>query len=187
MTAKTKPFFQIEMTAENLLNNCGCFDNPAENIDIMINSCKIDIIPLDTKDTNFCGCLGIDKNDNKFIGFNKNMIKERILFTKAHELGHFVLNHKLKCEFLKELKFNQKDPQETEANVFAAALLMPKQKVIKEMNKTFLELKLDLQNLIFNELDEATKMQIRRHLHSIFGTSFQAIDYRINNILIKLC
>jgi hypothetical protein len=82
MTRKTKPFWQIEMAAENMLKHCSCYDKPYEYIDFMIESCKIDIVPLDVDPDKLLGVFGKDKNDYKFIGFNKNMITERILFTK---------------------------------------------------------------------------------------------------------
>lgn len=130
MTRKTKQFWQIEMAAENMLKHHECYDAPYSGIEFMIESCKIDLIPIDVENDNLLGMFGDDESGHRFIVYNKNVIPERILFTKAHELGHFVLEHKLKSEILTNTTKKSKDPQETEANVFAVALLMPKQSVI---------------------------------------------------------
>lgn len=52
----------------------------------------------------------------------------RILFTKAHELGHYVLHKTLQNEFqcgIEEFKSYSNDSIETEANKFSSYLLMP--------------------------------------------------------------
>ena len=56
------------------------------------------------------------------IGYNQNINYFRKRFTIAHELGHFLLKHLIKEH---EINFYDKDPQEKEANQFAAELLMP--------------------------------------------------------------
>ncbi len=56
------------------------------------------------------------------IGSNQNINYFRKRFTIAHELGHFLLKHLIKEH---EINFYDKDPQEKEANQFAAELLMP--------------------------------------------------------------
>jgi len=185
MTRKTKPFWQIEMTAENMLNHCGCFEKPYQYIDFMIESCKIDLIPLVIKNDKLLGLFGRDDNGNKFIGFNKTMIPERILFTKAHELGHFVLEHKLNSELLTDSDFGSKDPQETEANVFAATLLMPKKNVIKVVKKAleFLSI-ISCENKIFdyNALSISQQDYIIKQMKEMFHTSKQSIELRVKNI-----
>ncbi|MEN8383493.1 ImmA/IrrE family metallo-endopeptidase, partial [Acinetobacter radioresistens] len=52
----------------------------------------------------------------------------RILFTKAHELGHYVLHKTLQNEFqcgIEDFKSYSNDSIETEANKFSSYLLMP--------------------------------------------------------------
>jgi Zn-dependent peptidase ImmA (M78 family) len=56
------------------------------------------------------------------IGYNQNVNYFRKRFTIAHELGHFLLKHLIKEH---EINLYDKDPQEKEANAFAAELLMP--------------------------------------------------------------
>lgn len=58
-----------------------------------------------------------------FIRYNKNHSVKRNRFTVAHEIGHLVLGHTASCE---SISFdNQTNVNETEANQFAAELLMP--------------------------------------------------------------
>jgi Zn-dependent peptidase ImmA (M78 family) len=186
MKRKTKPFWQIEMTAENLLNQCECYDKPYENIDLMIESCKIDIIPLDIDPNKLLGVLGVDKNGFRFIGYNKNMIPERILFTKAHELGHFILEHELKGELLTDTQMKVKNPQETEANVFAAALLMPKKAILNLVQDC---LGIDRYSLLnsagrsYEQLTTQEKNLLIFQMRTKFHTSEEAIYWRLIDIL----
>lgn len=67
---------------------------------------------------------------------NKIHHQNRQRFTIAHELGHFVLNHGFKVnEHLEVENFKTKSPIEREANIFAAELLMPKQKLLSYLKE----------------------------------------------------
>ncbi len=74
----------------------------------------------------FSGML-IRKNGRALIGINSNEALVRQRFTIAHELGHFFL-HPQKDAFV-DYRDNKRDimrtPREKQANMFAAALLMP--------------------------------------------------------------
>lgn len=77
-----------------------------------------------------------------FLFLNDTMPKSRQKFSLAHELGHVLLGHKLKN--------HQSDPrEETEANVFAAQLLMPEQ-IIYEFEDRGAELS---ENLLIGSFD----------------------------------
>lgn len=86
----------------------------------------------------FSGIL-IRKDGKALIGVNSNESHVRQRFTIAHELGHFIL-HKEKETFV-DYRDNQKDimrtPREKQANAFAAALLMPRTKLIKDVKTKF--------------------------------------------------
>ena len=91
------------------------------------------------------GALVIENNKGS-IGYNPSHPKVRQRFTIAHELGHYSLHNTSKGDKL----FVDKDfivkyrnaasytsaelKQEQEANAFGAALLMPKDFVLKELN-----------------------------------------------------
>ncbi|WP_321529108.1 ImmA/IrrE family metallo-endopeptidase [Sedimenticola selenatireducens] len=61
------------------------------------------------------------------IGVNNLHHPRRQRFTLAHELGHFVLHQKNGREFVDKILYRNMDsnPEEAEANAFAADLLMP--------------------------------------------------------------
>lgn len=184
-TRITKPFWQIEMAAENYLQLHQCYNEPNRGIDFIIESCKIDLIPLkNVTNEKLMGFFG-NNGREKFIAYNAKLIPERILFTKAHELGHFILEHNLKNDIVKESSEKSKDPQETEANVFAAALLMPKALVINTVNGC-----LDItrspvckeNNLSYDDLTEQEKQQVIQAMKERFHTSKMSINFRLKNL-----
>jgi Zn-dependent peptidase ImmA (M78 family) len=98
----------------------------------------------------------------------------RTRFTIAHEIGHYILHSKDQLIFIdKSPKVMYRNTasssgeilKEREANAFAAALLMPKDLLIAEINEAP------------NYIDEAIK-----HLSDTFGVSQQAMTFRLSNI-----
>ena len=72
---------------------------------------------------------GLLKKDEGVIGVNKGQAPSRRRFTIAHELGHFLLGHGLEANHDGEIvdgTFDKPLPVEREANLFASALLMPR-------------------------------------------------------------
>jgi Zn-dependent peptidase ImmA (M78 family) len=71
---------------------------------------------------------------------NEKESSARRTFTLAHELGHFILNHQGDEQYrIDKYNYSQNTPeakQETEANYFAASLLMPKKKFSEILNTT---------------------------------------------------
>ena len=66
------------------------------------------------------------ENNKPFIRYNgsEHIVRQR--FTIAHELGHLFLNHGSKFrDTPEEYRISAYDPLETEANQFAAEVLMP--------------------------------------------------------------
>jgi Zn-dependent peptidase ImmA (M78 family) len=127
---------------------------------------------------NVSGVLYIDKGKG-VIGYNKNESEVRRRFTVAHEIAHFLL-HRLDNEIFvdkKEFKVLYRDDnsttgeikQEREANAFAAALLMPRERVIKELQAVPFDLGDDKEDVI-NKLSQ------------VFKVSSQAMMYRISNL-----
>ena len=111
-------------------------------------------------------------------------MKERILFTKAHELGHYVLGHELVADICKEMTANEKNPQETEANVFASALLMPKDLFGVEFIK-LMDQEVGCKGNYYStytNLHYIQQKKIMIKIQNIFHTSFEAINYRIKNL-----
>jgi Zn-dependent peptidase ImmA (M78 family) len=125
---------------------------------------------------NVSGVLFIDKGKG-VIGYNPSESPVRRRFTIAHEVGHYVL-HRLNKELFvdhKQFKAVFRDSesstgefaQEREANAFAAALLMPRDLLIKEIENTPFDLGGD--DLISG-------------LAKIFRVSTQAMAYRMANL-----
>lgn len=99
--------------------------------------------------------------DDHYIGINSNHSINHQRFTLAHELGHFMLNHKERkyTEYRVE-PGREKSIFETEANEFAAELLMPIQ-----LLKTKFKSTPDLPSLakFFGVSKEALTYQIMKH------------------------
>lgn len=115
---------------------------PLVGLDVMANKLGIKVHELDL--TSISGSLSgfITYDDPKTklhpeIFIEKTMSPERKKFTLAHELGHHFLHEgiKLRLDNL-DYSLNDKDTaEESEANYFAAALLMPKELVIKLLER----------------------------------------------------
>lgn len=63
------------------------------------------------------------------IGYNINHPPSRQRFTIAHEIGHYLLGHGTMCSVASRLVADK--GKEHAANLFAAEILMPKEKVVR--------------------------------------------------------
>lgn len=85
---------------------------------------------------------------DKIIGYNSQKSRVRIRFTIAHELGHILLGHNTADGQRFKINFYSKDPNEVNANAFAAELLVPslilKKEKLSEMSVTELAKKYDV-------------------------------------------
>jgi Zn-dependent peptidase ImmA (M78 family) len=69
---------------------------------------------------------GVLKKEKRIIGVNKRHHGNRMRFTIAHELGHFLLGHGVEREEdIVEKDFDEGGRKEREANIFASEILMP--------------------------------------------------------------
>lgn len=123
----------------------------------------IEVIFDKTMPSHYSGQIKYSVSNDKYtIHVNDNHAICHIIFTIAHELGHFI-RHK---EIVKEKGFvdrkrNDSNEYEREANEFAASLLMPKDKFFELYNST---------NGNLSALQEA------------FKVSLEAIYYRALNL-----
>lgn len=137
--------------------------------------------PLEnTMQEGILGCLDFEQNA---IFLDENTADDsegRLNFTIAHELGHFIYHKPLYEAVGKDflLLHNELDPIykkprrdiETQANMFASAILMPKDVLIEK----------------WNELGKYTPFQEKaQYLQKFFEVSREAIEYRIDNIFHK--
>jgi Zn-dependent peptidase ImmA (M78 family)/DNA-binding XRE family transcriptional regulator len=117
------------------------------------------------------GCSAIDSETGAayiLINSDKNRVRRR--FTIAHELGHLVMGHLHGGQVVIDEVLNEQDPQEREANAFAAGLLMPESGVrgaVKRLRK---------------RLDENDPLRWIVWLADSFGASEEAAAYRLVNI-----
>ncbi len=116
--------------------------------------------------------LLVRKGDEVVLGVNREHPETRRRFTIAHEIGHFVL-HMTRLIFVDEvvLHFRDRtsgegrDPEEIEANAFAAELLMPEHFIEEDME----------------ELDVWDDEGIQE-LAQKYQVSTQSLIYRLNHL-----
>lgn len=106
---------------------------------------------------------------NKIIAVNKTHSPTRIRFTVAHELGHYILHAEGDKKYfaLRESQVYQYSQREHEANVFASALLLPKESVESYVNK-------------FGR--NRDRDSIIEYIAEVFHVSFFATKYRLINL-----
>lgn len=170
---------EIENLANKILDQNQIL-TPYVDVDIVIRSFGIRLTKSNFGD-DVSGIL-INKANDVVIGYNEHHSTSRKRFTKAHELGHFVLKHGRDGLFVDQKKHfviyrndqssTGEKGQEIEANAFAAALLMPEWMVKKEIQK------LEFQGLDLSDDDDS----LISHLANTFKVSKTAMTFRISNL-----
>jgi Zn-dependent peptidase ImmA (M78 family) len=121
----------IEEKAEQILENNQVTAVP---VDVAELSKKLDIVIKYAPSTEFSGLL-YRKDGQAFMAINNKDPEVRQRFTIAHEIGHYFL-HPQKHTFV-EFRDNgttaPRSPKEIHANQFAAALLMPRKNLLKDI------------------------------------------------------
>lgn len=124
---------KIEFIAQDTLKRLKVSDLP---IPIEEIASKLGVKISRAPSSEFSGML-IRKDGRALIGISSNEAPVRQRFTIAHELGHFLL-HRQKDAFV-DYRDNKsaimRTPREKQANAFAAALLMPKDQLVKDFRK----------------------------------------------------
>lgn len=103
---------------QNIFESCEC-----EKLDY-----KLIRYPLG--ENGILGCAQIKDND-KVIFTNSSVILAREIFSVAHEIGHHELHLNHDCAMIRDVDFSDRDARESEANYFAACLLMPEEEIQK--------------------------------------------------------
>lgn len=182
---------EIEQIANRVLKRFNITNAPFSHIKEI---CDQEDIKL--KKANFSsamdGAFSVIKNE-KYIFYNPQMIGGRKNFTKAHELGHYFLNHQLEagnmiyCYNQHVSEYNQQSlPRiETEANYFATYFLMPEQMMIKEYQVIADILVLDTSRRLYVDKQDCNNkywLLVSRHFTSRFGISKEALGYRLDSL-----
>ena len=126
----------------------------------------------------------------KFIFYNPQMIEERQNFTKAHELGHYFLEHQLEAgnaiycynQSISENNQNSLPRIETEANYFATFFLMPKDMMLTEYYVITDILGITQSRPLYIDRQDCNFRNwtyISRHFKTRFGVSKEALRYRL--------
>lgn len=166
----------IENHAQRILEEMN-IKRPAVNVEKIAKERGLKVVPYELGD-DVSGVLYVDKGKGT-IGYNPNESEVRRRFTIAHELGHYELHRLSKEIFVDNKKFKPlfRDQRsstgelviEQEANAFAAALLMPRNLLVKEITKQQIDLSDEDSDLIEN-------------LAAKFKVSTQAMTFRIANL-----
>lgn len=161
---------KIETKAEETLNDLNIKGTPIP-IEEVATRLNLKISRAPSKD--FSGLL-IRKDGHALIGVNSSEAPVRQRFTIAHEIAHFVL-HPLRDTFVDyrhdHEKGKSKSSKEYEADMFAAALLMPRKNIIKDFNSVSKGLN-----------DDEVRVVLARR----YDVSDDAMRYRLKNLGLAL-
>lgn len=175
---------QIESLTTDILRQNNAYSVPV-NIEKIVAFYGIDIQPCDFGD-DISGVL-IDDGQKQTISYNSKNIPTRQKFTIAHEFGHYILEHKRNglfidnaSQYLTMIYRDEKSStgeylQEKEANAFAAAILMPKALVEREIKSIYLE-----DNFKTEDLNLVGILADR------FKVSLQAMSLRLLNLELEI-
>jgi Zn-dependent peptidase ImmA (M78 family) len=172
----TTTYKKIETQASKILKG-ERIDAPAVSIEKIARGLGVEVIPYEMGNE-ISGILVINSGKGS-IGFNPSQSRVRQRFTIAHELGHFMLHRNTQKELFVDkdfiVKFRSKKTysraemlHESEANAFAAALLMPKDFILKELYK--------------KKNQDLTETELIEELAKTFDVSVLAMTYRLSDL-----
>lgn len=160
----------IKSAAQAMLKKCDMSQAP---IDVEAIALKAGaVVTYEAFKEELSGVL-VKEKSRTVIGVNSFHPKTRQRFTIAHEVGHLVLQHKGtifvdQTVVRRDTRSSQAvDPQEIDANRFAAELLMPEPLVIEAVQR---------------RKADVSPTQIVDELAAEFQVSPQAMEYRLTNL-----
>ncbi|MCP5348409.1 MAG: ImmA/IrrE family metallo-endopeptidase [Gammaproteobacteria bacterium] len=170
---KAKTAEKLRDKATELLDRCKVYEPPVP-VDLIAKSlgAKIRLSPFEGE---LAGMLIRGQDEDTVIGVNSLHHINRQRFTIAHECGHLLL-HKGEVHIDQSFRVNRRDevsaqaidPEEIEANRFAAELLMPYEMIKKD--------------LIDFEIDMESEDELKE-LADRYEVSLQAMTHRVTNLL----
>ena len=129
---------QIEKIAKEIRQKCDVADDFFIDITDLAQRGGITVEEADFDDNLVSGTLESNNEGSVTIKINRNESEERKRFTIAHEIAHYVLHHNQGETSFIDYRQDQSYyttsgdlRKEIQANMLAAALLMPKEKVIE--------------------------------------------------------
>jgi len=161
---------KLESAAEQLLARLNVREVPTPIEEI---ARALDILISRAPSAEFSGLL-IRKNGRALIGVNSSEAPVRQRFTIAHEIAHFILHPQKDAfvDFRKETNEGEvKPPRERHADMFAAALLMPRKSLLR-----------DFRRLAKDSYTEQQIKQITVALARGYAVSEDAMRFRLINL-----
>ncbi len=122
---------QIYELAEKFAEATSYTPGKTDIIEYVENQLHGKIEYTDTPKDSAGGSITVDSRENFTIFLSKATSHKRDVFTIAHELGHYFLHSRLGEFQIKANRSEDIDEAEREANSFAAAFLMPEEKLRK--------------------------------------------------------
>ena len=136
---------EIDQKIEQIKLDVG-LSYPKDNLQQIIEAIGVEVLSADLPDFEGKRVKGVIRWSEKEseagaarIYLNQNLSDTTKLFTLAHELGHFILHpneERLRIDLFDYSQDTKESEQETEANYFAASLLVPKEKLVKLIELT---------------------------------------------------
>ena len=167
---------------EHLELNGFCVKPPI-NVDSIANLLNIKVIYLvDNNNPHTIGKIEFDTVGPVItINPHENSYEPRRRFTLAHEIAHFCMHSDKTSGFVdtrKEMSRNGAywDTYESEANTFAAQLLMPKTLIINEANRLITNYKQEHNN------EKIPSYYFLDQMSAVFNVSNPAMEYRLKNM-----
>lgn len=157
----------IQTRAEEILKIFDCTTLPID-VEKIMEGLDINLKLVSFDNRQITGVL-VRKDGQNIIGVNQLHSIYRIRFSIAHSLGHFILHTApifIDERQKEKIASDNGDPNEIEANIFAAELLMPESFVHDDMRT-------------FESLDEDKKF---RELADKYQVSSESFALRLNNL-----
>ena len=171
MTLTRPRYARINRLVSELLEN-NSVHQPEVPIANIVRAQGIEILFDDLEDIS--GMI-VRQNEDVTIAVNVKQNRLRQRFTLAHEFGHYLLHEGRPVRFDRNFRVNLRsdrssmavDPEEIEANFFAANILMPRVMLVQDLGDKYID------------LDDAksTREWARR-----YGVSIQAMNLRLINL-----
>ena len=163
--------------AESFFEKAAIASNPPLHLEAAAKNLGIDVRYAELKG-DVSGFLFLTPGEKPIIGVNKNHPPTRQRFTIAHELGHLFLHapNEEDSSFIdkeifalnrNDISASGTDKKEIEANFFAAEILMPADKLYKDV-------------ATLNH--SMTKTELYRALAEKYQVSEEAIKFRLKNL-----
>lgn len=153
------------------------------NVDAIANELGINVIySCDNKNPHTIGKIEFcDGKPIVTINPDKNSYEPRRRFTLAHEIAHYCLHANKTKGFVDTRKEMSRggtfwDVYESEANTFAAQLLMPKNFIISQAKRIITHYKQE------NSTEKVPSSYFIDRMSDTFGVSSPAMEYRLRNI-----